>query len=81
MTSTSAADLALKYGAALIPYFGIRQPDGTSFAINLQEPVPHSDPVTMTRILTDRLERQIAAHPGQWFWVHRRWKTDRAAIA
>jgi len=81
MTSTSAAELALKFGALLMPYFGIRQRDGTSFAVELQAPIPHSDPVTMTRIMTDRLQAQIAAHPGQWFWVHRRWKTDRPAIA
>ncbi|NCO87616.1 MAG: lysophospholipid acyltransferase family protein [Rhodobacterales bacterium] len=76
-TSTSAATLALRFDALLLPYFGIRQPDGLGFDILVEAPIAHSDPVTMTAAMTARLEAQIAAHPGQWFWVHRRWKPRR----
>jgi KDO2-lipid IV(A) lauroyltransferase len=74
MTSTSTAVLALRYDALLIPYFGFRNPDGLSFSIELDTPIPHEDPVAMTMSMTRTLEARIARDPGQWFWVHRRWK-------
>ena len=58
----------------LVPYFGIRQPDGLSFDVVVESPIPHSDPLTMMTDATKRLEARIADHPEQWFWVHRRWK-------
>jgi KDO2-lipid IV(A) lauroyltransferase len=74
-TAFSAAELALRLKADLIPFFAIRQPDGLTFRVELDAPVPHSDPETMMLAVTQALERRIAAHPGQWFWIHRRWKT------
>lgn len=76
-TALSAAELALRLKADLIPFFAIRQPDGLSFRVELDAPVPASDPVTMTTAITKALERRVEAHPGQWFWIHRRWKTGR----
>ncbi|MDH5530292.1 MAG: lysophospholipid acyltransferase family protein [Paracoccaceae bacterium] len=73
-TATSAADLALKYGADLIPVYGIRQPDGLSFRIVAEAPIAHSDPVTMTQAINDSLEALVRQHMEQWFWIHRRWK-------
>lgn len=73
-TATSAADLALRYGADLIPFYATRQPDGRSFRIELEAPVPHSDAGRMTQSLNDSLARRILARPEQWFWIHRRWK-------
>jgi len=77
MTTTSPADLALRYGAVVIPYFGIRRPDGLGFDIRVEAPIPSGDPVAMMRAMTERLEARIAEHPGQWFWVHRRWKPEK----
>ncbi len=78
-TATSACDWALRYGALVVPCYGIRRPDGLSFDIRLHEPVPHSNPLTMTQAITDDLERQVRAHMDQWFWIHRRWKPARQA--
>ncbi len=75
-TATSAADLALRYDALLIPFYGIRRPDGLTFDCVLEAPVPHSDAQTMTQTLNDSLAARISANPGQWFWVHRRWRSD-----
>ncbi|MEO3479283.1 lysophospholipid acyltransferase family protein [Phaeobacter sp. CAU 1743] len=74
VTSTVPAELALKYGAALIPVYGIRQPNGVDFEIHLNPEIPASDPITMTRAICDDLESVIRKHMGQWFWIHRRWK-------
>ncbi len=76
-TATSAAQLALRYGADLIPFYATRNADGLSFTVELEAPVPPSDPVTMTGALNDSLARRITAQPGQWFWIHRRWRIAR----
>lgn len=75
-TAMSAAELALRYKADLIPFYATRQPDGLSFRVELEEPVPHTTPVDMTKALTRSLEARIERDPGQWFWIHRRWKGD-----
>lgn len=72
LTSPTAAELALRFDALLIPYYGIRR--GSGFDIHIEAPVPHSDAGTMTRAISASLEARITADPGQWFWVHRRWK-------
>lgn len=76
-TLTSAADIALKTGALLVPFFGIRQPDGLSFEAVFEAPIPHGDPVDMMKEASARLEARIEATPEQWFWIHRRWKPER----
>ncbi|MFD1912109.1 lysophospholipid acyltransferase family protein [Halodurantibacterium flavum] len=73
-TALSAAELALKYDALLIPFYATRQPDGLGFAVDMEPPIPHSDPVTMTQALNDSLAARVRAMPDQWFWIHRRWK-------
>lgn len=74
---TSAAEIAIKTDALLVPFFGIRQPDGHSFRAVFEAPVPHGNPVAMMAEVTRRLEARIAEDPGQWFWLHRRWKPKR----
>ncbi|MFB1023884.1 MAG: lauroyl acyltransferase [Octadecabacter sp.] len=73
-TAISAGQMALKYEALLFPVYGIRQPDGLSYVIEVEAQVPASDAVTMTQALNDSLEAQVRAHPEQWLWTHRRWK-------
>ncbi|MBQ2263524.1 MAG: lauroyl acyltransferase [Loktanella sp.] len=73
-TATSIAEIALRTDALVIPYFGVRQADGLSFEIVLDGPVTPDSPQAMMQEITQALERQIARHPAQWFWVHRRWK-------
>ncbi|MDC0739212.1 lauroyl acyltransferase [Cognatishimia sp. SS12] len=73
-TALSMAEMAIKYDALLVPTYSVRQPDGISYKIIVEEPVPHSDPETMTQALNDSLEARVRAHMDQWFWVHRRWK-------
>ncbi len=72
-TATSVAEIALKLDALVVPYFGIRQPDGLSFEVAIEAPIALSDPNKMMVDITARLETRINENPAQWFWVHRRW--------
>lgn len=74
LTALSAAELALKYNALLVPVYGIRQADGLSFEFVTEDPIPHTDAITMMQAASDSLSAQIRAHPEQYFWIHRRWK-------
>lgn len=76
-TSVQAAQMALKYGAILVPIYAIRQADGLSFIIEAEAPLPASDEVTMTQAINDSLEARVRSHPEQWLWTHRRWKDAR----
>lgn len=74
VTSIVPAELALKYNAAMIPVYAIRQDNGLDFEITMHAEIPHSDAETMTRAVCDDLEVLVRQHMGQWFWIHRRWK-------
>jgi KDO2-lipid IV(A) lauroyltransferase len=45
-------------------------------AVNVlvEDPIPHSDAETMTRAMNASLGAMIRAHPGQYYWLHRRWE-------
>ena len=73
-TVLTPAELALRYDTLLVPIAGVRQADGLSFSVEVGMPITHGTAAKMMQALNDDLERQIRAHPGQWFWVHRRWK-------
>ena len=74
LTALSAAEMALKYKALLIPTYAIRQSDGLSFQIVVDAPIVQDTPEAMTQALNDNLEALIRRYPEQWFWIHRRWK-------
>jgi KDO2-lipid IV(A) lauroyltransferase len=80
-TSRSLAVLALKTGAAVLPAFIRRLPDGDHEA-TIEPPIPlvrtghlERDVAANTARFTEAIERRIRTQPEQWFWVHRRWKT------
>lgn len=74
ITSLVTAELALKFNAALIPVYAVRQEDGLNFEIVVQDEIPHSDAETMTQAVNDGLEALVRENMHQWFWIHRRWK-------
>ncbi len=77
-TAIFAAELALKFDLPLIACYGIRRPAGRLIDVVLEAPVPRADALTMTQHLNDSLEARIREHPGQWYWLHQRWKPKRA---
>lgn len=76
-TALSAAEMALKYEALLVPVYAQRLENGLDFDIHIEKPIAHSDAQTMTQALNDSLAARVRACPAQWLWVHRRWKPDR----
>lgn len=87
-TFKSIALLALEYDALLMVGYSIRQPDQfgqqvwSRFEMGCEaviDPrlIDSSDPVgEITRQYTAALERAIRRAPEQYFWVHRRWKSE-----
>ncbi|MGB7317457.1 MAG: lysophospholipid acyltransferase family protein [Planktotalea sp.] len=74
ITSLVTAELALKFNAALIPVYAVRQENGLDFEIIVQDEIPHSDAETMTQAVNNGLEQLVSENMHQWFWIHRRWK-------
>jgi Kdo2-lipid IVA lauroyltransferase/acyltransferase len=78
-TVLSAAEMALKSDALLVPIYAERLENGLDFDVSVEAPIPHGDARSMTQALNDSLAARVRARPEQWFWVHRRWKPDRQA--
>ncbi len=78
-TPLGAARLAHARGAAVVPSFLLRRPDGTHRAL-FREPLElPADPVEATALMTRAIEHQIRLHPEQWVWFHRRWRRQPPA--
>ncbi|MDE0424017.1 MAG: lysophospholipid acyltransferase family protein [Candidatus Poribacteria bacterium] len=80
-TPYSPVAIALKTGAAVLPTFIIRQPDGSHRAI-IEPPLvfqrtdgKEKDLVINTQKFTKIIESYIRQYPAQWIWMHQRWKT------
>ena len=73
-TSLGASTIAARTGALVVPYFGTRLPGGVDFTVDVETPIAPATPEAMTLEMNARLEARIERHPGQWFWVHKRWK-------
>ena len=71
-TTLSAAEMALKYNALLVPAYGIRR--GDSFDVIIEPAIPTGTPEEMMQAVNDSLEARIRADMDQWLWIHRRWK-------
>jgi KDO2-lipid IV(A) lauroyltransferase len=77
MTATSAADLALRYNIPVVPFRAVRE-RGVHFTTELHEPItfpPGTTPEAAMAKLHGILEDWIREHPGQWLWLHKRWKS------
>ncbi len=79
-TNKGPALLAQKTNAAVLPVFIVR--DGMRHTVEVFEELEFvntgdrdEDARANTAVYTKAVEKAIRAHPEQWFWVHRRWKT------
>jgi len=79
-THAGAAFFALRTGAAVIPAFGVRNPDDTHSGHFLPEMELirtgrlRKDIEVNTAAFTRIVEAQIRLRPDMWFWLHDRWR-------
>ena len=77
-TITATHHLARLSGAAVIPFFHRRLPDGAGYALRLGAPlenVPSADALADTAQVNSCIEQMVRESPEQYLWVHKRFKS------
>ena len=81
-TTSGLARIALRTDAAVVPGFLSWDPERRKYRLGFEPAVElartgneEADVVENTARFTRVIEDFVRAHPDQWLWVHRRWKT------
>lgn len=81
-TTSGLARIALRTGAAVVPGFLFWDEQRRKYRLRFEPAVDLSrtgneeaDVLENTARFTRVIEEQVRAHPDQWLWVHKRWKT------
>ena len=81
-TASGMAKVALKTGSVVLPGFLLWEESTQSYVLHFGAPLQlirtddnEADIVANTALFTKVLEDYIRGYPGQWLWLHRRWKT------
>jgi KDO2-lipid IV(A) lauroyltransferase len=77
-TITATHHLARLSGAAVIPFFHRRLPDGTGYQLRLGAPLenfPSADALEDTARVNACIEQMVRESPEQYLWVHKRFKS------
>jgi len=85
-TTSGVALMAMRTGAAVLPIFTTRMPDG-SYLTEIGEEIAtvetgdrQTDIVANTQNYASVIENQIRKYPKQWLWLHQRWKTKLCQV-
>jgi KDO2-lipid IV(A) lauroyltransferase len=86
-TMRGPAEVALRTGAAVLPIFVLRRP-GDSYEVLIEEEIPSdaaaprdAEVARITAAYAWALEARIREAPEQYFWLHRRWKSQPAGAS
>ena len=81
-TTFVVAKLAVRTNTPLIPFFAPWSEEKGKYLLIVEPPIlaectgdEEADVRRVTEEVTRRLENQIRQYPGQWLWIHKRWKT------
>jgi Kdo2-lipid IVA lauroyltransferase/acyltransferase len=80
-TTFVVAKLALRMKTPLVPVFAPWSEEKGKYLLIVEPLIPvettgdeEADVRQLTIKLTQRIENKIRQYPGQWLWIHRRWK-------
>jgi Kdo2-lipid IVA lauroyltransferase/acyltransferase len=81
-TTAGLARIALRTGAAVVPGYAFWDDSLKKYVLRFEPTVEltrtgneERDVVANTAKFTTIIENFVRAHPDQWIWVHKRWKT------
>ena len=79
-TASGLARVALRSGAAVLPGFLVWESAEQKYVLRFGEELElirgsEDDVLANTALFTGAIEAYVRRYPGQWLWVHRRWKT------
>jgi Kdo2-lipid IVA lauroyltransferase/acyltransferase len=81
-TTFVIAKLAVRTKTPLIPIFAPWSEEKGKYLLIVETPIQaectgdeEADVRRLTVEITKRVENQIRRYPGQWLWIHKRWKT------
>jgi KDO2-lipid IV(A) lauroyltransferase len=81
-TTFMMAKLALRTNTPILPVFSPWSAEKGKYLLEVETPVmfertndEEENVRRLTIAITQRVENQIRRYPGQWLWVHKRWKT------
>lgn len=84
-TTFVIAKLALRTNTPLLPVFAPWSEEKGKYLLSVEPLIPiertgdeEADVRTLTMKVTQVIENQIRQYPGQWLWIHKRWKTRPA---
>ncbi len=76
-TLSAVVSLAKRTGAAVLPAYGYRDPSGVNRVViepELEFGTALEDARAGTQLVAAHVEGWIRRYPGQWLWIHRRFK-------
>ncbi len=75
-SNATFAKLAHRTGAAVIPGFAVWEPARSRYVLRFDPIVEMTgDLLRDTQAVQLAIEKAVRRNPGQWLWIHRRWKT------
>ncbi len=82
LTARGPVVFARKFGSPLIPCFIVSQKDKITHSLIFEKPII-VDSMNDEKYLyqfNKLLEKYVRLYPEQYFWLHNRWRTDRAEV-
>ncbi len=77
-TTLVPAEMARKFDAPLVPFYGMREANGRTIRILVEDAIPPGPAEAMMQAANDSLAAMVRRCPGQYYWLHRRWRKDLA---